>query len=181
MKSLLSCLSEVKDPRRKQGLRISLDQLFGMVVISYLCGYTGYRAVSRFCKSYEGLFREELGLRHAVPSFVTFRQVLMNVNEKELIKAFNEWTSGFVPLEQEEVLSGDGKSLRSTVTNYPDSNQDFQSVVSFFSHRTGMVARIAAFRNKKKSEIEVLLDLIKTLKMSGLVIRLDALHAQKNG
>lgn len=171
----------MKDPRRKQGLRVTLDQIFSMVVISYMCGYTGYRGVGRFCKSYEVLFREELELRHPVPSFVTFRQVLTNVNEKELIKAFNEWASGFVALEQDEVLSGDGKSLKSTVINYPDSNQDFQSVVSFFSHRTGLVARMATFRNKKNSEIDILVDLLKTLKMSGLVLRMDALHAQKNG
>lgn len=180
MKSLVSCFAQIKDPRRKQGLRTTLDQIFSMVVISYMCGYTGYRGVSRFCKSYESVFGSALGLRHPVPSFVTFRQVLMNVDDQELIKAFNEWTSEFVPLEEQEILSADGKSLKSTVVHYSEEDQDFVSVVSFFSQHSGLVALIQGFRNKSKSEVQVVVDLLDALKTKGLVLSLDALHTQKN-
>lgn len=148
--SLLECLSTIKDPRRKEGLRIKLDQLLSIVILGYLCGYTGYRKVSSFGQSYSDLFTEELGLKHGVPSHVTFRSVLMNISEKELINAFNLWTEKFVPLESGEWLSGDGKSLKSTLKNYQNSSQDFQSVVSLFCQRSGLVSKIATFRNKKK-------------------------------
>lgn len=177
--SLMTCLSTIHDPRRKEGLRTNLNQILSMVTISYLCGYFGYRQLGSFCKSYSKLFTEELDLKHPVPSHVTFRDVLMRISEQELIDAFNQWTENFVPITASDWISGDGKSLNSTVTNQANSNQDFQSVVSLFCQSSGLVAKIATFRNKKKSEIEVVIEVLKLLKINGLIIRLDALHTQK--
>jgi len=177
--SLMSCFESVKDPRRAQGLRTSLSQIFSMVTVSYLCGYCGYRSVSIFCKSNEDLFSELLGLKHPVPSHVTFRQVLQSVDEKELIKAFNTWAASYGSPESGDWVSGDGKSMNSTVINYDNKTQDFQSIVSFFCQKSGLVAKIQTFRNKKKSEIEVVLELIKDLETKGLILRFDALHTQK--
>jgi hypothetical protein len=177
--TLIEAFLTVKDPRRAEGCRTSLEQIFSMVIISYLCGYTGYRPVATFSKSYEDLFTEELGLKHPVPSYVTFRDVLMRTNEKELINAFNNWASSYVPVEPGDCVSGDGKSLRSTLVSYDNNDQDFQSVVSLFCQNSGLVAKIATFRNKKKSEIDVALEVLNLLKTSNLFIRLDALHTQK--
>jgi DDE_Tnp_1-associated len=178
--SLLSSLSKVSDPRRKEGRRTSIEQIFCVVTLSYLCGYIGYRPVSSFCKSYESLLKSELDLKHPVPSHVTFREVLMRIDQQQLIDAFNEWSSDYVPLSTGDYLSGDGKSLKSTVIDQPTVNQDFQSVVSLFCQSSGLVAQIATYRHKKKSEIEVVKELIKNLNKSGLIIRLDALHTKKN-
>jgi hypothetical protein len=177
--SLISIFEEVSDPRRAQGKRTSIGQLFSMVVLSYLCGYVGYRKVSSFSKSYGGLLKEELGLKHPVPSHVTFRDVLQRSNEKELINAFNKWADGYAPMESGTWVSGDGKGLNSTVTNEGNSEQNFQCVVSLFCQKTGLVSMIETHRNKKVSEIEIIIQLINQLKTSGLIIRLDALHSQK--
>lgn len=177
--TLIEALSEVNDPRRAIGRRTTLGQIFSMVIVSYLCGYSGYRAVSMFCKSYESLFKEELDLKHPVPSHVTFRDVIQRADDKELIEAFNNWAASYVPLSEGDFISGDGKSLRSTVMQYDNKEQDFQSVVSLFCQKTGLVTKIASFRNKKASEIDVALEVIKSLKTNGLIIRLDALHTQK--
>lgn len=178
--SLLRNLSTITAPRRKEGIRTSIEQIFCMVTISYLCGYYGYRPLAKFCRSHKALFISEFGLKHGVPSHVTFREVLKNIDQQELITAFNTWAKDYVALSEGDVLSGDGKSLKSTLTNQSTSSQDFQSVISLFCQKTGLVAQIATYRNQKKSEIEVLLELIKTLNMSGLTIRMDALHTQKN-
>jgi hypothetical protein len=176
---LIEAFSTVKDPRRAAGRRTSSEQIFSMVIISYLCGYVGYRPVAAFCKSYEELFKEELGLKHQIPSHVTFRDLLMRSDAQEMIIAFNNWASDYVSIEPGDCISGDGKSLRSTLVSYDNKAQDFQSVVSLFCQSTGLVAKIATFRNKKKSEIEVVLDVLNLLKTNGLHIRLDALHTQK--
>ena len=177
--SLMSCFESIKDPRRAQGLRTSLPQIFSMVVVSYLCGYCGYRKVALFCKSNTEVFTDLLGLKHPVPSHVTFREVLHRIDEKEIIQGFNTWAASFVCLESGDWVSGDGKSLNSTVMNYDNKAQDFQSIVSLFCLKTGLVAKIETFRNKKESEIEIVLGLIKELETKGLILRFDALHSQK--
>ncbi len=61
--TIIEAFSGVKDPRRTQGLRTDLDQILYMVIISYLCGYTGYREIGKFCSSYAEVFIKELSLR----------------------------------------------------------------------------------------------------------------------
>ena len=80
--TLTECLSEVRDPRRKQGLRIDLEQIFYMAIIGYLCGYKGYRELKKFCDSHASVFISELSLRHGIPSHVTFWEVLTKVDDR---------------------------------------------------------------------------------------------------
>jgi hypothetical protein len=103
----------------------------------------------------------------------------MRIDEGQLIAAFHQWVAETIQLQAGDWLSGDGKSLKSTVKEGQNSKQHFESVVSLFSHSLGLVTQIATFRNEKKSEIEVLRTLLTHLQDKGLIIRLDALHTQK--
>ena len=180
--SLEECFATLKDPRRSQGLRTSLDQLLIMTVVSYLCGQFGYRGVARFCQINEELFTEELELRHGVPSHVTFAEVLNRVDEPSLILAFNTWAGQTANLDLGDSLSVDGKTLGSTVKNTQDSRQDFEAVVSLFCHQTGLVNAVEHYRLRSKQEGEACLArrLMSELKNKGLVFTMDALHTQKN-
>ncbi len=179
--TLIAALSEVKDPRRRQGLRTDLEQIFYMTVIGYLCGYTGYRELKKFCDSQAEIFKEALTLRHGIPSHVTFWQVLTNIDDQEMIKAFNKWSENYAPLEKASFVSGDGKVLGSTVTNVNGKNQDFQAIVSLFSQESGLVYSLEDYRNKAKEtgEGSVARFLINKLNAMGLIFTLDALHTQK--
>ena len=179
--TLIEALSGVEDPRRSQGLRTDLEQIFYMAIISYLCGHKGYREISKFCKSEQGVFTEKLSLRHGVPSHVTFWQVLTGVDEVGVVKAFNLWSEDYVPLRKESWVSGDGKVLGSTVVNANGKGQDFQAVVSLFSHESGLVRSLKDYRNKTKEtgEGSVARFLIEQLAGMGIIFSLDALHTQK--
>jgi len=177
--TLASCLQEVNDPRRPQGLRISLSQLFSMVVISNLCGHFGGRPIANFAKVRESSFTEQLNLKHPVPSHVTISDFINRVDQQEMIDAFNKWTSNYVPLAKGQLVSGDGKALGSTVSELNNSTQDFQAIVSLFSQESGLVYAIEQYRNKKESEIQIVQFLVEKLKGMGLNLYLDALHCQK--
>lgn len=179
--TLIEALSEVEDPRRAQGLRTDLEQIFYMTVIGYLCGYTGYRELKFFCDSQADIFIETLSLRHGIPSHVTFWQVLTNVEDQGMVKAFNKWSGGHVPLEKRSFVSGDGKVLGSTVTDANGKKQDFQAIVSLFSQESGLVYSLADYRNKAKEtgEGSVARFLIGELTGMGVIFTLDALHTQK--
>jgi len=177
--SLYTAFEKIKDPRRKQGLRTTLPQLFCMITISNLCGHLGGRGVARFANYHSNTFTKALELKHKVPSHVVFSDILNRVDSKELITAFNEWASEVVPLKKGSPLSGDGKALASTVSDKHGGHQDFEAVVSIFCQETGLVYAIEQYRNKKESEIHIVQFLLKKLKNMGVVIHLDALHAQK--
>jgi len=177
--SLYELFSGIKDPRRKKGMRTTLPQMFCMIVISNLCGYFGGRPISKFSKLHSKTFTEELGLKHRVPSHVSFSHILNVTDSGSLVGEFNEWATGYVPLDKGAPVSGDGKALGSTVINQHGKGQDFQAVVSIFCQETGLVRAIEEYRNKKGNEIDVVRFLINQLNGMGLTFHLDALHAQK--
>lgn len=177
--SLYEIFEGIKDPRRKEGLRTTLPQMFCMIIISNLCGHFGGRPIARFSQLYNDTFRDELGLKHKVPSHVIFSDILKRVDSTELIDAFNKWAKDFVPLKKGDLVSGDGKALASTVTDQHGSSQNFQAVVSIFCQESGLVRAIGEYQNSKESEINIVRFLIGQLNGMGLVFYLDALHTQK--
>jgi len=176
---LLSCLGELIDFRVKRGRRIDFASLFSIIILGNLSGYFGYRKLAKFGKLHGAYFTELFNLKHPLPSYATYRFVLMNIDEQELIRVFNKWSCNYCDVNSGDWVSGDGKSLRSTVDNADNEHQDFQSVVSLFCQESGLVYKIATFRSKKEGEIGVVENLVKELENKGLRLRFDALHTQK--
>lgn len=180
--TFIDCFSQVEDPRRKQGLRVDLEQILIMTVVSYLAGHIGYRGVARFSQENADYFVPELQLRHGIPSHVTFREVLMNIDETELIIAFNRWSQQYIPLQTEDWISTDGKTLGSTVVDSQGRSQDFEGVVSLFCSKSGLVCSIEHYRRKSKEKAEAPLarHIMSSLKNKGLIYTMDAHNTQKN-
>lgn len=163
-------LSKVEDPRRKQGLRVTLSQMFSIIIVSNLCGHYGGRAVSRFGKHHQAIFTDLLEMNHPVPSHVIFSDLLNRIDEDDLIRAFNDWAIEYVPLKKGELVSGDGKSLGSTVTHANNSQQAFKAIVSLFCQKSGLVHSLERYENSKESEINIVRFLINELQAKGLVL-----------
>ena len=178
--TLLEIFSTIPDFRRAQGLRTDLPQLLSICVLAYLSGHTGYRDIFRFGNAHKKILIDALALRHGIPSHVTFREILQSLDQSSLIAAFHKWSSD-LPVVEGEWLSGDGKALRSTVSDSQGINQNFEAVVTLFAQKSGLAKRIGTYHNKSKElgEQEVLRNLLTDLKNMGLVICADALHTQK--
>ena len=177
--SLYDLYNEVPDPRRREGMRTNLAQMFCMITISNLCGHFGGRPIARFAQAYQDTFRQMLNLKHPVPSHVSFSDLLNRVDSTRLIKCFNRWAADFVLLHAGQFISGDGKALASTVVNECSAEQDFQCVVSMFCQQSGLVKAIDEYRNRKENEMDVVRFLINYFDQCGVVFFLDALHTQK--
>lgn len=178
--TLYEAFAGLTDPRRAQGKRIRLEQILALVVIANLCGHHGYRPVARFCQIHQDGLGQQLGLKHGLPSYVTFRTVLSQVPEQTLIDAFNSWADGLGGLAQGDWLSGDGKALASTLTHMQDAGQNFQLMVSLWGHQSGLVHRLGTYANARGDERVVVRELLRHFQDKGLIVRLDAIHTQKN-
>jgi hypothetical protein len=134
-----------------------------------------------FCMAHGETLKQELALRHDIPSYVTFRDILTRIDDAQLVSAFNNWARGLTPIKQGSWISGDGKALSSTLTDSQGNHQDFMAVVSLFSQESGLVLSLERYSNrgKESGEMDKVRFLIGQLKEMGAIIRLDALHTQK--
>jgi len=174
--SLVACLRQVPDFRRAQGRRYPLAETLCMMVMSIMSGCCAYREIGRFMRHNQAELVCCLGLsRKQLPSHVTIRQLLLRLDFNALAAAFRRWAGGQGPRQ----LSIDGKSLRATVSEHDNEQQNFVALVSAFCQQTGLIEDVERFENGKQSEISSVRNLLGRMQQQGLLLTLDALHCQK--
>lgn len=177
MKSLTHFLSQISDHRRKQGQRISLPAFLSMVILGNMSGHTSLQSLARYFDNNKDFFIKKFSLHHGVPGYTRTRTLLMEIDFEQLTDAFSKWSSQFI--EKGDWIHMDGKGLSSTITNYSESYQNFQYIVSSFCTRTGISLSAETFESKKQSEIITVQEMIEFFSNKGVIITLDALHCQK--
>lgn len=172
--TLLEMLSLASDKRSRHGQRHELSDVLMMCIMGIMSGYYGYRELGRFVKNHAREFQQTFRLLHKVPTHVTIRSILQQIDFDSFNQEFNLWAQQYVPM-----CKKDGKAIASTISNYNTSYQNFVSLVSIFSVQRGIVLRTEKIENQKESEIPVVQELIKALDVKGEVFTIDALHCQK--
>ncbi len=177
--TLLEMLSLASDKRSRHGQRHELSDVLMMCIMGIMSGYYGYRELGRFVKNHAHEFQQTFRLLHKVPTHVTIRSILQQVDFDSFNQAFNLWAEQYVPLCKKDSKAIDGKAIASTISNYNTSYQNFVSLVSIFSVQRGIVLRTERIENQKESEIPTVQELVKALDVKGEVFTIDALHCQK--
>ena len=67
---------QVRDPRRRRRQRFALPALLWMTFLAIASGYKGPRKTAQFGRSNAPFFTTYFGLRHGLPSYGTFRDLL---------------------------------------------------------------------------------------------------------
>ncbi|MFN6558749.1 MAG: ISAs1 family transposase [Nostoc sp. ChiSLP01] len=177
--SLIVELKKVPDFRTQQRQRYPLWMVL-LVIMGTMSGCRGYRSLGDFVKRHKHSLVEVLDIPLSrVPSYSTIRRVMMRVNFQVLTQIFNNWANQYVQLSESEWLATDGKSIKSTVTDYSRAYQSFISIVSLFSSKQGLTVELQPMNNKQTSEITTVQNLIAALDLRGVVLSFDALHCQK--
>ncbi|NJR38683.1 MAG: ISAs1 family transposase [Leptolyngbyaceae cyanobacterium CSU_1_4] len=179
--NLIEQLKQIPDYRKSKGKRHSLWLVLMLVLLGTLCGYRGYRPLADFTQQHWSVLCEllELPFDTRQPSYSTFRRVLRRVDFVPFVGLFNDWSQSFIKLSEQTWVAADGKSIKSTLSDYSESYQNFVSTVSAFTHQSGVVLHLQVMDNKHISEIEVVRQLIAALVAQPIVFTLDALHCQK--
>lgn len=179
--NLIEHLQQIPDYRKGKGKRHALWLVMMLVLLGTLCGYRGYRPLADFSQQHWQSLCEllELPENTRIPSYSTFRRVLQRVDFEPIVTLFNCWSQMFIQLREQTWVAADGKSIKSTLSDYSESYQNFVSTVSAFTHQTGVVMHLQVMDNKQSSEIEVMRQLIAALAGQPVVFTLDALHCQK--
>jgi len=182
--NILSYLSKIPDSRRKQGLRYPQDKMLALVLIGTLAGRVGFRSITRFCKAHEKHLSKVLDLKHGVPSHVSLTSIIDKVSYKDFERAVNNWSKSKKKISkknyaQKNLISIDGKAIRSSVRNGISKSQNFVAFVNAFCLDKEIVLTSIAYENGNGNEREILRDLINELGIKNAVITADAAHPSK--
>ena len=105
-----------------------------IIIMGMMSGYWGYRQLGRFVERHRRELIKRLQIPKArVPSYSVIRRVMLALDYEQLQLVFNQWSQQSSLIPASEWISFDGKSLRNTVTNYDNAQQNFINCVSALS------------------------------------------------
>ena len=175
--NLLTFLSQVPDPRGRQGRRHCLEAMLASVVCAMLQGARGYAAIAEWVHLQEVELWHALGFTRKPPTEGAFRKLLMALSPEDFERVLADWAKYCVGVSSEESLEAvalDGKTLCGTL----QPHERAVHLLALLDQRTGCVlsqTRVDA----KTNEHQAALKLLKTLVLEGRVITGDAMFCQR--
>lgn len=175
---LLAFLSQIPDPRGRQGRRHSLVAMIATVVCAVLQGARGYSAIAQWIHAQEVEFWHALGYTRRPPTLGAFRKLLMALPAEQFEKAVSNWMvhclGGGIEATDLDAIAMDGKTLCGTL----EPHERAVHLLSLLDHKTGCVlsqTRVA----EKTNEAKAALQLLENLVLKGRVITGDAMFCQR--
>lgn len=180
--SLIEHLQRIPEFRAARGQRHELWLVLLLIILGAMMGYWGYRPLAEFVAIYGQEVSQKLELAPGtkLPSYSTFRRVMQQLDYQVLATVFTEWAQVQHKLDIGEWFACDGKSIKGSVSDYTQAEQNFVSLVSLFSHQRGVVQAVMPMEQKRMSEQDVVRVLLDAVGFCGIGVTLDALHCQKN-
>lgn len=175
--SLLTFLSQVPDPRGRQGRRHPLEAMLASVVCAMLQGARGYAAIAEWVHLQEVELWHTLGFTRRPPKEGAFRKLLMALSPAHFECVLSDWAQyclGVSPEESLEAVSMDGKTLCGTL----QPHERAVHLLALLDQRTGCVLSQSRV-DTKTNEHKAALELLKTLVLEGRVITGDAMFCQR--
>jgi len=169
-------LKTLKDKRRGQAKQHTIDVVLMITVMATMSGYKGYRAIGDFTQRYKKEIVQYLELeKERVPSFLTVRRVLMEINHEEFGDIFTKWMKQYMKKSKTNWVAVDGKAIKGTKQKEEDLK--LAHLVSFFASDSKEIL-IARKTADKSNEIPLVQKMMKEFPLQDMIITLDALHCQ---
>ncbi len=176
--SLLTFLSQVPDPRGRQGRRHPLEAMLASVVCAMLQGARGYSSITQWIHDQDAELWHALGFTRRPPKLGAFRKLLMALSPNRFEQVLANWAKYCLGVSSEDLLEAvamDGKTLCGTL----QTHERAVHLLSLLDQRTGCVlsqSRVDAKTNEHKGALE----LLKTLVLKSRVITGDAMFCQRD-
>lgn len=174
---LLEQLQQLKDPRKRRGIRHSATSTLAVAVCAVLSGARHYLAIGEWAAELPQNLLRRLGCRlhpekrvYVPPSEPTLRRHLQSVDADELDRVISEWLA---KQADPDAVAVDGKTLRGA----RDSAGKQMHLMSAILHKEGVVIAQKAV-DRKTNEIPMFQTLLDPVDLKGKVVTADALHTQ---
>lgn len=179
---LKSFLSEIKDPRRKEGKRYKLEDILLFSIFAILGGAVSYRKIHTFIKGHYEVLNEKFGLKwKRIPAYTTIRNIISGLSVSDSEECFRKYSMKLSGLSEERngkiFISCDGKTLRGSFDNFKDKKAI--QILSAFLPESGIILAHCEVE-EKTNEIPAAQNLIKELGLENCIFSYDALNCQVN-
>jgi len=174
--SLLTFVSQVSDPRGRQGLRHPLSAMLASVVCAVLCGSRSYAAIVQWLHLQPVATWHRLGFTRTPPKSTCFETLLSRLSPDALADALSRWVQEGLEISLEEELQAvsiDGKTLRGSLSDH----QRAVHLLAALDHKLECVLSQTAV-DEKTNEAKAALELLDALVLQGRVIVGDAMFCQ---
>lgn len=174
MRSLITILREIPDPRSGNAQRHALLDILTIALVASVCGAESCVDFAEFGEDREPLLREFLSLENGLPSHDTFSRVFRLLDPEAFGRAFGAFLDD-LGADGAGVLAIDGKTLRRSFDRAA-GRSPLHLVTAFGTQaRVSLASRAVA---EGGNEITAARALLATLVLEGALVTGDAIHAQ---
>lgn len=164
-------LQEVTDPRSVCNQRHPFITLVGTTLCAVLAGIDSFSGIADFTDAHlEGL-SIYFDFPHGCPSHDTYQRFWDAIHPDSFLKAFNSFTQSLEKMAS-EIISIDGKTVRNSGKDKP------LHIVSSWCESNQLVLAQEKV-DAKSNEIMAIPKLLELLNLSGFIVTIDAMAAQR--
>lgn len=178
LRHLMMYLKEVKDGRKRRGLRYPLEIILVLFILAKLCGQNKIYGIADWVQQQSEYLIGVLGLKYKrLPHHSTYRRVLADeVEGEELERVLGEYLSQLPRQGQDTVIAIDGKTVRGTIT----AEDPFGlHLLAAYLPGEGIVLMQMIVEKDKENEIVVAPKLLECLDLRNKVVIGDAMQTQR--
>jgi len=178
LRHLMMYLKEVKDGRKRRGLRYPLEIILVLFILAKLCGQNKIYGIADWVQQQSEYLMGALGLKYKrLPHHSTYRRVLADeVEGDELERILGEYLTQLPRNGQDTVIAIDGKTVRGTIT----AEDPFGlHLLAAYLPGEGIVLMQMVVEKDKENEIVVAPKLLECLDLRQKVVIGDAMQTQR--
>lgn len=174
--SLYDHFMRIQDRRKKRGIRYSLPTLLLLIVLAKLCGEDKPYGIADWVQSRKAMLLEtlQLGYPH-LPHHTTYGRILED-HEREIDRVVSDYLGKLPNVEQEPVITLDGKTIRGTIT---EADGFGLHLLTAYLPGIGVVLKQLPVEKDKENEIVVAPQLLESLNLEEKVVVGDAMQTQR--
>lgn len=175
--NLLEYLSQIPDPRGRQGRRFPLSAMLATVICAVLTGAQGFEAIADWIHAQQPQVWWRLGFFRRPPTANTFRYLLMKLLPEQLEQAISRWVAqvlGEPAAGRLTPVALDGKSLRGVLVGHERT----MHLLALLDQESGGVLR-QMLVDSDTNEIGAAPALLSQVPLAGRVVTADALLCQR--
>lgn len=172
--SLIEHFKTLPDPRVHRTRAHELVDVLTIGVCTLLCAGESFNDMEDFGHAKADWFKTFLALPNGIPSHDTFNRVFAALSPRHFGECFMAWTQSLRTAVAQEIVALDGKALRRAL----DADQNSKVIVSAWAQSNGLVLGQLKV-DDKSNEITALPRLLRALELSGCIVTVDAMGAQK--
>ncbi len=172
---LLQAFASLPDPRNSRNQIYPLIDIFSVAIIGILCSANDWVTLVKWANAYTDWFQSVGLCLKGIPSHNTIGRFFRLVDPKAFEKCFSQWMHTVVE-KIEGIIAVDGKTICHSGNTF--SGTKATHIVTAFATENDII--LGQLKTEKKSnEITAIPELLKTFKLKGCIITIDAMGCQK--